>query len=165
MNNDLQTRLRDPEATTFERMKRCLEAADEIERLKADYLKVARHLEESVEAHEKTEAELAALRAGNPAMPRFEPYCNIWDRVDFEADDAGKWVKHSDALAALITERAKVEAMEKDAARYRWLLVNYARGDGYEGIDRALNNGEADTQLSPAIDAAIAATERGGSQV
>jgi len=52
------------------------------------------------------------------------------------------------------------ENAEKDAARYRWLLANYARGDGYDAIDQALNDGEPDTQLSPAIDAAIAAATK-----
>ncbi len=47
---------------------------------------------------------------------------------------------------------------EVDAARYRWLLDNYAFGDGYNVIDDALNNGEADKYLSPAIDAARTAT-------
>lgn len=43
-----------------------------------------------------------------------------------------------------------------DARRYQWLLAHYARGDGWADIDKALNDGEADTQLSPAIDAAMA---------
>ena len=50
---------------------------------------------------------------------------------------------------------AEIERLRADAARYRWLLANYARGDGYTAIDAALNDGEADTQLSPAIDAAM----------
>ncbi len=51
--------------------------------------------------------------------------------------------------------------MVRDAERYRWLLANYAFGDGFVAIDSALNDGEAAVQLSPAIDAAIAA-EKGG---
>lgn len=47
------------------------------------------------------------------------------------------------------------DATLKDAKRYRWLLANYARGDGYDAIDAALNDGEADIQLSPAVDAAM----------
>ena len=47
--------------------------------------------------------------------------------------------------------------VQRDAERYRWLLTNYARGDGYTDIDGALNDGRADAQLSPAIDAAMAA--------
>ncbi|WP_148716449.1 hypothetical protein [Chitinolyticbacter meiyuanensis] len=62
-----------------------------------------------------------------------------------------------DRLAELNRQwQALREVDRKDAARYRWLLANYARGDGYTAIDRALNDGDADTQLSPAIDAAIA---------
>lgn len=57
---------------------------------------------------------------------------------------------------ALMAAESECEALRKDAERYRWLLANYARGDGYDAIDAALNNGEADTQLSPAIDAAMA---------
>jgi len=56
--------------------------------------------------------------------------------------------------------------VQRDAARYRWLLDNYARGDGYDLIDAALNDGEPETQLSPAIDAAMAlaaAQAEGGS--
>ena len=70
-------------------------------------------------------------------------------------------VEHIDAkLRALNVARAecaKPEAQHpdtQDAERYRWLLKNYARGDGYTAIDKALNDGEPDTQLSPAIDAA-----------
>lgn len=44
--------------------------------------------------------------------------------------------------------------VERDAARYRWLLSNYAFGDGFNSIDDAMNNGEADKYLSVAIDAA-----------
>jgi len=50
---------------------------------------------------------------------------------------------------------AELEEARKDAARYRWLLNNYARGDGYTAIDAALNDGEPDSQLSQAIDAAM----------
>jgi hypothetical protein len=42
----------------------------------------------------------------------------------------------------------------KDAERYRWLLANYAIGDGYKHIDDALNYGEPE-KLTAAIDAEI----------
>jgi hypothetical protein len=68
------------------------------------------------------------------------------------------------ALRALLTERtallAEREQDAKDAQRYRWLLANYARGDGYDLIDAALNDGEGDTKLSPAIDAAVGAQQK-----
>lgn len=51
---------------------------------------------------------------------------------------------------------ARIESLSADAERYKWLLDNYAFGDGYRDIDAALNDGEADKYLSPAIDAAIA---------
>lgn len=47
-----------------------------------------------------------------------------------------------------------IKAITADAERYRWLLANYATGDGYDNIDKALNDGDADTKLSAAIDAA-----------
>jgi hypothetical protein len=52
-------------------------------------------------------------------------------------------------------DAAELAALRKDAERYRWLLKNYARGDGYDAIDAALNDGQPEIQLSPAIDAAI----------
>lgn len=58
-----------------------------------------------------------------------------------------------DKFAALAT----APDVAKDAARYRWLLENYAFGDGYHTIDAALNDGSADLNLSPAIDTQIAA--------
>lgn len=64
--------------------------------------------------------------------------------------DNGKCMQ--DELVVYIGELAK------DAARYRWLMANYARGDGWQQIDDALNYGEADTKLSPAIDAAMQPT-------
>ncbi len=54
-----------------------------------------------------------------------------------------------------VESAAEIERLRADAVRYRWLLEYYARGDGYTAIDAALNDGEADTQLSPAIDAAM----------
>ena len=82
-----------------------------------------------------------------------------------EIECAGEFIKVLlDELQSLRSERtawrATAENAEKDAARYRWLLANYARGDGYDAIDQALNDGEPDTQLSPAIDAAIAAATK-----
>lgn len=62
------------------------------------------------------------------------------------------------ALAAQADARREDGAMRKDAERYRWLLANYAFGDGFDRIDQALNDGEADEQLSAAIDAASLAT-------
>lgn len=59
------------------------------------------------------------------------------------------------AIRCLATLAPADSAAERDAARYRWLLDNYATGDGYADIDAALNNGEADKYLSPAIDAAM----------
>ena len=61
----------------------------------------------------------------------------------------------SPEAAELRRQHAEIERLRADAARYRWLLTDYARGDGYTAIDAALNDGEADTQLSPAIDAAM----------
>lgn len=61
------------------------------------------------------------------------------------------------ALIAYIDARSAASA--KDAERYRWLLANYARGDGYHDIDAALNDGEPEKYLGPAIDAAIATTK------
>lgn len=43
-----------------------------------------------------------------------------------------------------------------DAARYRWLLENYARGDGFNDLDVALNDGDPE-KINQAIDARIAA--------
>lgn len=63
--------------------------------------------------------------------------------------------------AAQVSPRATAD-VERDAARYRWLLNNYARGDGYTDIDAALNEGEPEKYLSPAIDAAILATTKPG---
>lgn len=57
---------------------------------------------------------------------------------------------------AASTATADSAADARDAARYRWLLGHYARGDGYSDIDAALNDGEPEKYLSPAIDAAIA---------
>ena len=78
---------------------------------------------------------------------------------EFRADAADAILSLLDELQTLREERTEwrvtAENAEKDAERYRWLLANYARGDGYDAIDRALNDGEPDTQLSPAIDAAI----------
>jgi hypothetical protein len=75
--------------------------------------------------------------------------------MDYQAEIASL-VARLDATQAnerrLIDELA---ALRKDAERYRWLLKNYARGDGYDAIDAALNDGKPEIQLSPAIDAAI----------
>jgi hypothetical protein len=54
----------------------------------------------------------------------------------------------------------QVERMAKDAARYRWLLANYATGDGYHKIDAVLNGGDADEYLNAAIDEAMAQGEK-----
>lgn len=62
-------------------------------------------------------------------------------------------LKAAKAMQQAETERA--DANERDAGRYRWLLANYARGDGWQEIDDALNDGEADTKLSPSIDRAM----------
>ena len=91
----------------------------------------------------------------------------IEDRARFpdRPDDIGRMIgSRFSNLKAAADENEKrclramdaARAAETDAARYRWLLANYARGDGWTAIDKALNDGEADTQLSPAIDAAIA---------
>lgn len=63
-------------------------------------------------------------------------------------------------LAAPSLEAQPAGEVERDAARYRWLLANYATGDGYHKIDAALNDGEADKYLNAAIDAAMAQGEK-----
>lgn len=88
-----------------------------------------------------------AVRGQEPALRRWS-YHDLPERVEkLVLEVELHRVKESDAATA---------ADAKDAARYRWLLENYARNDGYTEIDAALNDGEADKYLSPAIDAAIA---------
>lgn len=72
--------------------------------------------------------------------------------------DDGQWIEHTGKQQERIaTLEAAVAALEVDARRYRWLLANYAFGDGFDLIDQALNDGEADEKLSDAIDNAVKA--------
>ena len=79
------------------------------------------------------------------------------EQLQANLDDAhcrlGRALREADTL------REQVLSLSADAARYRWLMDNYATGDGYDRIDAALNDGDADTKLSPAIDSAIAAVK------
>lgn len=90
--------------------------------------------------------------------------CRTGGYRDVDGDYAKTWwfdealVKA--ALAALAQPQEAAPSQDaEDAARYRWLLSNYARGDGFDRIDEALNDGEADVYLSAAIDAARALTQ------
>lgn len=71
---------------------------------------------------------------------------------------------HPKLVATLecVASSADSAADARDARRYRWLLDHYARGDGYTDIDAALNDGEPEKYLSPAIDAAIASMQPEG---
>lgn len=82
----------------------------------------------------------ARVRADEPAL-------RLVADIRFALGDDGK--RMSDELVEYCRD------LRKDAERYRWLLENYATGDGYDLIDDALNSGEADVYLSAEIDAAM----------
>lgn len=92
-----------------------------------------------------------------PAIHDNSPRLAIKALVNIETQAALDPKVSSQAAALAVPD----ERDNADAERYRWLLANYARGDGYDNIDAALNDGDADTKLSQAIDAAIAARKGG----
>lgn len=62
---------------------------------------------------------------------------------------------HYDDIESFSKDPDSVKQLQKDAERYRWLLGNYAFGDGYKRVDYALNSGEAEALLNDAIDEAM----------
>jgi len=91
--------------------------------------------------------------------------CDCLDNADKSTDGGLAGERNAAFIAAFNPEMARalldqLEAANKDAARYRWLLDNYATGDGYTHIDNALNYGEPE-KLSSAIDAEIAIATQG----
>lgn len=81
------------------------------------------------------------------------------DMVRGELIEAGIIDKSVPPMMVANAVLARLSVSERNAARYQWLLDNYARGDGHTDIDAALNDGEAEKYLSPAIDAQIAAIQ------
>ena len=65
------------------------------------------------------------------------------------------WLGSTPAEGTLLYAAPIAGDVEKDVARYRWLLEHYATGDGYKHIDDALNYGEPE-KLSAAIDSELA---------
>lgn len=111
----------------------------------------------------------AGLRA-NDSMVNWKP---LYAAPSLEAQPAGEVIPAEKLCALLpgtyymdppdggsVTVLEQVERMAEDAARYRWLLANYATGDGYHKIDAALNDGDADKYLNAAIDEAMAQGEK-----
>lgn len=81
---------------------------------------------------------------------------------DPTGDNAVYIVREVLKAAAPSLEAQPAGEVVRDAARYRWLLTNYATGDGYRKIDAALNDGDADKYLSAAIDEAMAQGDKHG---
>lgn len=105
----------------------------------------------------------AALAAAQPVVAQEPVYFvksmihpNGWHECS--EYEFGGHVKAGFTTRVLYPSPTAPDAAVRDAERYRWLLNNYARGDGYNDIDAALNDGEAEKYLSPAIDAQISAS-------
>lgn len=69
--------------------------------------------------------------------------------------DEDEFLQIARFVERIVLQSPEIQQLRKDAERYRWLLGNYAFGDGYERVDYALNSGEAETLLSNSIDEAM----------
>lgn len=133
----------------------------EVERLRADLEREVMRLTAcDVVAHADTPESAAAARQMHDDYR--SPACEaVARRVD-------ECMKLREELAA---ERRKVEALEKDAARYRWLREKSAhQPDFYSGdeawmVSRAqgsMGQNFFGEKIDAAIDAALAASQKGG---
>lgn len=56
-------------------------------------------------------------------LRRYTPISQGYHIPAMNSCDQGRWVRHSDHLAALSAVTAEVEALRRDAERYRWLRM------------------------------------------
>ena len=87
-------------------------------------------------------------------------YSDLVKQLDNEwANDIVNWDTNRESARAIAALQQQLQALTKDAERYRWLR----HGDNDESVIRELDSGEAfllrNTELDEAIDAAIEASK------